>query len=435
VCFRYNTSAAAQYPYPAPPSQLTGGFLFAGTGGQPERQYDTDWTNIAPRIGVAWKITEKTVLRAGAGVYYQAPTQTGVVVGFNQSTPYTSSLDGQTPSAGLTGPYSLVNPFPNGLAPGFWRSLGLATSVGNGVSYDPAHFKIPRTYQYSFGFQRELPKGILVEASFAGTTRSISISATTITAGVWRITIAGFADNTYLNLTVPESLLRRAAAHFRLWREWHDQPAKLAPARSDLFGHHQQPHSEGALPLDAFQLKVEKRVLGGGNKGILTFGLAYTLAKAYEQNHRLNNWNTVEEPIYELDNTDKTHNFSFHGVWDLPFGKNRYIPVSNPVLGAVARDWTFDWILQYVNGLPGRLAQPAQQFAAPGRRASRMRITGSTTTRLAIRSSRRSMCRRSRIASPTSVTRRSRNSTWHSIARSHSRSVTASCCAGGLQRD
>src|SRR5262249_32941264 len=35
---------APQSPSPAPPSQLTGGFLFPGVGGQPERQYDTDWT-------------------------------------------------------------------------------------------------------------------------------------------------------------------------------------------------------------------------------------------------------------------------------------------------------------------------------------------------------------------------------------------------------
>ena len=107
----------ARYPYPAPPAQLTGGYLFAGVN-QPRRIYDTDWTNIAPRIGVAWRIAEKTVFRAGAGVYYQSPTQTGVVAGFNQQTPYTESLDGLTPSAGLTGPYSLVNPFPDGLRTG-----------------------------------------------------------------------------------------------------------------------------------------------------------------------------------------------------------------------------------------------------------------------------------------------------------------------------
>jgi hypothetical protein len=79
--------------------------------------------------------------------------------------------------------------------------------------------------------------------------------------------------------------------------------------------------------------------------------VAYTLAKAYEQNHRLNDWNTAEPLIYELDNTDKTHNLSVHGVWDLPFGKSRRYKV-NAVAGAFVSDWTFNWILQYVNGYP-----------------------------------------------------------------------------------
>jgi len=66
----------------------------------------------------------------------------------------------------------------------------------------------------------------------------------------------------------------------------------------------------------------------------------------------LNNWNTLETPIYELDNTDKTHNLAFHGVWDLPFGKNRPLSISNAVANTIAGDWRFDWILSYVSGYP-----------------------------------------------------------------------------------
>ena len=91
---------------------------------------------------------------------------------------------------------------------------------------------------------------------------------------------------------------------------------------------------------------------GGGGTGVLIFGVAYTLAKAYEQNHRLNDWNTAEPPIYELDNTDKTHNLSFHGVWDLPVGKGRKFDISNSVAEAVLGNWKFDWIFTYTNGYP-----------------------------------------------------------------------------------
>jgi hypothetical protein len=46
-----------------------------------------------------------------------------------QQTHYTRSTDGDiTPSAGLTGPYSLQDPFPNGLIPQRTRKLGLLTN-------------------------------------------------------------------------------------------------------------------------------------------------------------------------------------------------------------------------------------------------------------------------------------------------------------------
>jgi hypothetical protein len=32
-----------------------------------------DWNNFAPRIGLAWKLNEKTVIRSGFGIYYAQP--------------------------------------------------------------------------------------------------------------------------------------------------------------------------------------------------------------------------------------------------------------------------------------------------------------------------------------------------------------------------
>ena len=343
----------ARYPYPDPPAELKGGYLFAGVDNQPARLYDTDWTNIAPRIGVAYRIMDKTVLRAGAGVYFQSPTQTGVASGFNQPTPYTASFDaGVTPSAGLTGPFSLENPFPNGVIPAPGSSLGLATSVGNSVGFDPPHFKIPRTYQYSVGFQHELPYGVLVEASYTGNYQ-IYINYN-YNMNRWSLADnnIGFADNSYLNRTLPNPFFGVIPQTTSLGSSRTISAQNLLrpnPIFQDITNNIIQ---DGHYRSDQLQLKVEKRVLGGGGPGVLTFGLAYTFAKAFEQNHRLNNWNTAEAPIYELDNTDKTHNLAFHGVWDLPVGKGRRFNVGNPVGGAILNGWSFDWILTYVNGNP-----------------------------------------------------------------------------------
>ena len=44
-----------KYPYPAVPAAFTGRWLFAGKDGNSRRAVDTDYTNFAPRIGLAWR--------------------------------------------------------------------------------------------------------------------------------------------------------------------------------------------------------------------------------------------------------------------------------------------------------------------------------------------------------------------------------------------
>src|ERR1035438_10539080 len=51
---------------------------------------------------------------------------------------------------------------PLGAAGGFY------TAIGNSMAFDPRHYKIPRTYQYSLGFQRQLPRNIVADIAFSG---------------------------------------------------------------------------------------------------------------------------------------------------------------------------------------------------------------------------------------------------------------------------
>ena len=109
----------------------------------------------------------------------------------------------------------------------------------------------------------------------------------------------------------------------------------------------------GRYRYDSMQVKVEKRVLGGANTGILTYVLSYTFSKAFEQNHRLQNWNLEEPVIYELDNTDKPHTLSFSGVWDLPVGDGRkFMNPGNPVARHLVSGWQLDWVYTYNSGYP-----------------------------------------------------------------------------------
>lgn len=345
----------AKYKYPAPPAALTGAILFPGVDGQPRRIYETDWTNFAPRVGIAWRVRGNTVIRAGGGVYYQSPTQNNTTFGFSQSTPYTTSLDGGlTPSARLNGPYSLVNPFPNGLAVPPGSSAGALTGIGGGISFDPPHYRIPRTYQYSFGIQQQLPYGIVGEVSFAGNYQNhIDFGYDMNHQSLANQQIA-IADPSYYNRTLPNPFFGILPVTTGLGGSATTTGGTLLrpdPIFSGSITNNLV--QQGKYRSDALQVKVERRTFGESSKtGVLTWVLSYTFSKSYEQNHRLNDWNDKEPPIREIDFQDKPQNIAFSGVWDLPFGANRRFDVGNPLARAIVSNWRFDWIYTYLSGYP-----------------------------------------------------------------------------------
>jgi hypothetical protein len=127
------------------------------------------WGLFAPRLGVAWRATDKWVVRAGAGISF-VPNDGNIGSGpfgspvNSVSTPWVPSLDG-----GLTPFATLNNPFPNGInAPPQRNSNYQQILLGLGVtSAEPTN---PHGYteQYNISLQRELPGGAVAEVAYAG---------------------------------------------------------------------------------------------------------------------------------------------------------------------------------------------------------------------------------------------------------------------------
>ncbi|HLJ14840.1 MAG TPA: TonB-dependent receptor [Bryobacteraceae bacterium] len=142
---------------------LTGGYLFAGASGDQRYAYNPVKNDWQPRIGVAWSVNSKTVLRAGFGTYKLGVHEMGAPDGFSSTSLLVSSLDG-----GLTPSATLSNPFPGGLVQPSGTSQGLATDLGLSPSFNYLNFKTPTSYQYSLGVQHELPGQFLLDVSFVG---------------------------------------------------------------------------------------------------------------------------------------------------------------------------------------------------------------------------------------------------------------------------
>jgi hypothetical protein len=344
-----------RFPYPDPPTAILGGRTFVEKGGR-RRVYDTDWQNIQPRIGVAWTINRRTVLRTGFGIFHRTATQFGQTDGYSLTTAYTRSLNGDiTPAAGLTGPYSLQNPFPDGIVEPTGSQLGLLTSAGNAISFDGNQRPIPRTFQYSFGFQRRLFFGVLLDASYVGSQTTRDTIA--INTGYWspEFNAEAFAVPATGDTTVPNPF-------FGILPTNRTRGAGQTLARRELFRSYPlfANVTNNTLPwakyrYDALQLRADKRftseksILGG-----LTAIFSYAFSKNLQEATYLNTWNFLnEKPVKELVSYDKPQNISFSGIWDLPFGKRRYFAANAPkAVDTIIGGWRVNWVYRFTSGNP-----------------------------------------------------------------------------------
>ena len=143
--------------------QVLGGVTFVGVDGRPDNPWKYDKNNFQFRVGGAYQINDRTVLRAGYGKYFLNPTAESFLNGFSQSTPIISSIDG-----GRTPTYALANPWPDGILEPPGSSLGPLTFLGRGPGFSNPDFVVPNVHQFSAGIQRELPWQIALEATYVG---------------------------------------------------------------------------------------------------------------------------------------------------------------------------------------------------------------------------------------------------------------------------
>ncbi|HYW47027.1 MAG TPA: TonB-dependent receptor [Bryobacteraceae bacterium] len=384
------------YPYPAPPPAFYGVWRFAGVDGYPRRQHYTDYTTGAPRFGFAYSASTKTVLRGGIGVFYQSDTATGNnQTGFSASTGYLANVaSALIPSAcdnnncangAPVGPYSIVNPFPNGLISAPGSANGLLSNLGLGSTSNPLHWKTPRTYQYSFGVQRALPRNMLLDVSFAGNYAlydrdSQDLGHLQNAAGYAAQNLA-IQDPTFFSRQLTNPFQGILPSNTSLGSSATQSASSLMNYYSMWGGYTQADVADRNFRSDALQVRYEKRALADRTSaaGVLTWVVSWTFGKQYSRTCCIGqswsfdtgaslvlspdgstgklvthpNQNNTDNLVYALDSNQKTQEFAFSGVWDLPVGKGRYF--FNSVHGTadkILTGWTIPWTATYISGWP-----------------------------------------------------------------------------------
>ncbi|HEU4795181.1 MAG TPA: hypothetical protein VFT02_06085, partial [Pyrinomonadaceae bacterium] len=336
-----------------PPSQffVRGGYTFADENNR--NVWEADRSNFQPRVGISYQLTDKTVVRAGFGIF-MAPFQieTPQQVGFAGSTPFVPSNNN-----GLTFVATLTNPFPNGLSgvqPSFGSSLGLLTGIGADVGADTAPIvgllrKNSKFARVVFGIQRELPGQIVVEANYIranGYHLAVSRDLNFVPRqflGADPVTDA--AANTFLSATIPNPFRNRVPGGSPF-----NTATTITRAQSLLeypqFTHLWVQEYNGSNRYNSLQLQVDKRFATD-----VSLTATYTYSNLREKVGYLNPGDTVLED--RISQFDRPHRFTFAGVFELPIGRGRRFGNNmNRIADAVIGGWQLNGTYEWQSGEP-----------------------------------------------------------------------------------
>lgn len=339
------------------PGTVYGGIQFAGYDGQSRDAYDTDYSNVGPRIGFAFALDPKTVLRGGFGLMYSLGLEGGSSIGQYQSTPYVTTLDNNNP----TSYFQSGSPFPNGLNKPEGNSNGLLTDVGQGISVDFPGRKIPREKIFSLGLQHEFPGAVVLDARYAANYTSklrtfLWINGVQTLANQKKaVEIPSFwsqqVPNPYYNVSSMVAGGCGQSSTVEAIDLMEPLSQYCSAGGASLVGEYNAPLGHNWY--NGLEVKLTKRMQGNKTSG-LTFQLAYTWSKTINGDGYLNGWPYQDpEQIHYLAGTDRTHVLGITTVYDLPFGKGRLL-LNNPnrVLGLMVDNWKLSSVISAQSGQP-----------------------------------------------------------------------------------
>lgn len=327
---------------------IRGGLLFAGENGLPRTAADLYKKTWQPRVGAAYAITRKTVLRGGWGRYYMNPTND-----FQQNYGYTQATSGSwSTDSNRTGiPDRISNPFPVVLKPR-GSADGLLTYVGRSFNFVNTKFEIPHVDQFSFSIQRAVTARSRWEITYSGsrgkrlqTTKpfndvedaSFRDGCNFMLGGNRNYCDAGLPNpfrnlapfegtSFYTNVTVSRAQLLRPFPQFSTFNEY---------MRNDGYSWY-----------NSLQTSYNARLRNGTNLNV-----NYTFAK----NMRQTGWmdpvnNIMYRAVYDWD---KPHRFVASAITPLPFGRGRkFLNKAGGWTNRIAGGWQSTFIFQIFSGQP-----------------------------------------------------------------------------------
>ncbi len=360
-----------------PGTLLFGGSGTSGTYCNCTSSISTWYKNFGPRLGLAYAIDRKTVLRTSFGLFYSHAGGTGGRANANSGTGQLGFTGGASPASsngGITPAFYLNNAVgfvdsnsavPSYIHPpiidpgsgtGFSTTPNYTTLSPNGVNYPDPYLsrRAPYFEDYNFGLQREVLPHTTLSVDYSGSNGHF------LGTGIGR-TIYGNQLNpsTYVLgglLTQPASPANVAAAQailpsFKLPFANYSPSASIGQALrpfpqfngfSDIWG------DIGNSNYSSLQLALKQTELRG-----FSYGLTYTYAKTYDDTGSSRsaygyNGLTAGQEEHALSTIDIPSRFTLYYVYNLPFGKAD----GNRLVNQLIKNWAISGLVTRQSGTP-----------------------------------------------------------------------------------
>jgi hypothetical protein len=360
-------AAYAASPIPQIPAgsfAVPGGLTFPGSGGGDVYQNPSHL--FSPRVGFAWSpraFHDKTVIRGGFGMFVAPITmanlsETGTYSsnpivdqeGFSQTTTMIVPTNYLSPSA------TLSNPFPAGILQPVGSSQGLATFLGQTVSFLNPDMKSPYSLRWNIGAQHTFSHNLLLEVVYMGNhSVNLPMSVTQLNAIPRQYlstlpvrdqtavnTLTATVKNPLVGLLPGTSLNSANTTVAQLLSAYPEFPAGEASGSTGVV---EQNLTAGSSYFESLNVRLEKRL----SSGLSVIG-NYMYSKLMEEDNWLND--TDMAPEKRVSPFDHTHHFVLAASYELPIGKGRALPLNSRLANALLGGWVVNGIFTYQTGAP-----------------------------------------------------------------------------------
>jgi hypothetical protein len=308
---------------------VTDKVLIGGLGSVPEDTgVDVGIGQFAPRFGLAYRVTEKTVVRAGYGISVDPNSFR------NQRDAYPATISLQLTGGAASSTFQPAGALRTGIpaiptpdiSPGI---INLPTTIGTQTF--PAKFNRGYIQSFNLTVQREIGWGFTAQVAYVGSrairqTANLNINAAGPDGGNAGRALAKFGRlTTNINMLVP---FNTATYH-------------------------------------SLQTKLDRRL----SKDFL-FGTVYTFSKAINYADQSDsgltfNWAPILARNRAVAGFDRTHNLQIFGVYGLPFGTGKRFISTGP-LAAIIGGWQLNGVFSALSGTPFTVTSSGASLNAPG---------------------------------------------------------------------